>query len=67
MIKTTHLLAAFAATLLLCLAMNAAFYSKIGSRFDTVDSKLIEVDGRRNAQYGIIKNEIKYKLCEVAK
>lgn len=65
--KNTSLFAMCAATLLMCLAINITFYSKIENRFNTVDSKLIEVDGRRNAQYGIIKSEIKHKLCEAYK
>lgn len=65
--KNIPLIAMCAVTLLLCLAINITFYSKIENRFDTVDSKLIEVDGRRNAQYGIIKGEIKHKLCEAYK
>ena len=67
MIKNIHLLAICAATLLLCLAMNAAFYSKLDSRFDTVEKKLVEVDGRRNAQYWIVKNKIESSKCEASK
>ena len=67
MIKNIHLLAICAATLLLCLVMNAAFYSKLDSRFDAIEKKLVEVDGRRNAQYGIIKSKIESIQCEVSK
>lgn len=61
--KNIQVIAACVITLLLCFSMNIAFYSKFSARFDSIDKKLIEIDGRRNAQYGIIKNKL--EQCKV--
>ena len=60
--KNITMMAMCAATLLLCLSINVVFHMKEGNRFDAIDKKLIEVDGRRNAQYGIMKRAI--EQCE---
>lgn len=62
--KNIQLVAACIITLLLCFSMNVAFYSKFSARFDSIDKKLIEIDGRRNAQYGIMKRAIEQQ-CKV--
>lgn len=56
--KNIQVIAACIITLLLCFSMNVAFYSKFSVRFDSIDKKLIELDGRRNAQYGIMKRSL---------
>lgn len=61
--KNIQVIAACVITLLLCFIMNTVFYYKVSERFDSVDKKLIEIDGRRNAQYGIIKNKL--EQCKV--
>ena len=61
--KNIQVIAACIITLLLCFSMNVAFYSKLSARFDSIDSKLIELDGRRNAQYAIIKRAL--EQCKV--
>ncbi|CAH9016502.1 TMhelix containing protein [Vibrio phage 511E55-1] len=60
--KNVQVMAMCAAAILLCLSINVVFHMKEGSRFDAIDKKLIEVDGRRNAQYGILKRAI--EQCE---
>lgn len=61
--KIAQVMAICAAAMLICLSINVVFHLKDGARFDAIDKKLIEVDGRRNAQYGIMKR--KFKQCEV--
>lgn len=61
--KNAQVMAMCAAAILLCLSINVVFHVKDGARFDAIDKKLIEVDGRRNAQYGIMKR--KFEQCEV--
>lgn len=58
MSKLNRFIATSAAALMLCVAVNSAFYIKISARFDEVQQKQVETDGRRNAQYGIIKRKL---------
>lgn len=57
------------ATLGLCLIIcvvsslvtSMVFLGAVDSKFSTIEDKLVEVDGRRNAQYGILKQKIEDK------
>lgn len=47
--------------LVISLAANALLYrdfsNQVNQRFDTIDETLKSHDGRRNAQYGVLKNK----------
>ena len=55
------------ATIIVCtliiLVNTGTSFSQVEDRFDVVDDKLVEIDGRRNAQYGIIKRKVE-DSCE---
>lgn len=40
------------------LITSMVFLSAIETKVEKVDKRLVEIDGRRNAQYGILKREI---------
>jgi len=48
--------------LVISLAANALLYrdfsNQVGHRFDTIEKTLKSHDGRRNAQYGVLKNVV---------
>ena len=62
-IKYYTLLATIIVCTLITLVNTGTNFSQVEERFTSVDDKLIEIDGRRNAQYGIIKRKIEDR-CE---
>lgn len=56
-------------TLTLCLGLclasslitSTVFLSAIETKVQKIDTRLVEIDGRRNAQYGILKQKIEDK------
>lgn len=56
-------------TLILCLGLclasslitSTVFLSAIETKVQKIDTRLVEIDGRRNAQYGILKQKIEDK------
>lgn len=53
--------------LVISLAANALLYrdfsNQVNQRFDTIEKTLKSHDGRRNAQYGVLKNAMRAR-CE---
>jgi hypothetical protein len=62
----TNITATLAAFMLVSLAANALLYrdfkETVQAQLDQINKTLISHDGRRNAQYGILKREV--KRCE---
>jgi len=62
-IKYYTLLATIIVCTLILLVNTGTNFSQVERRFDVIDDKLVEIDGRRNAQYGIIKRKVEDR-CE---
>lgn len=43
---------------LVSIMTSTVYMHKINERFDQIENKINQIDHRRNAQYGIIKNKI---------
>lgn len=58
MFKLNQLITSCVAATMICFSVNTVFYFKISEKFNEVQQKQVENDGRRNAQYGIIKSKL---------